>query len=186
MPSPIVHLSVGAITYFILRKKGALDFCPGWKSRMACLGGCLFAALLPDIDTLPGFATGNLGKYHNQATHSLIAAPVAAILAWVLFRLAGFARVRAVTLLVFASYLIHLALDYVTHGRGLKLFWPWLDERFMSPVLIFFGLKWSDGLISSRHWITAFNEISVVVCSLGIGWLLVKWMNLRTSRGGAA
>ena len=39
------------------------------------------------------------------------------------------------------------------------LFWPLSSHRFSSPLLLFYGVRWSDGLFSIHHLSTVLNEL---------------------------
>ncbi len=163
MASPIVHLAAGYLGYRLLSRLGYTRELASRTGRCCLLGTCLFAAMLPDIDSVVGILAGDLGKYHNQFTHSLFFGSVVTFVAGMALWICRYNRPWHAALFVLASYWVHLGLDWFTHGRGVKLFWPFLEDRFLSPVIIFFGVKWSDGLLSSRHWITAANEVGVIL-----------------------
>ena len=55
-----------------------------------------------------------------------------------------------------------LFMDYFTIGRGVMLAWPLSSERFAPPFHLFYGLRWSHGLISELHWITLLSELFFV------------------------
>jgi hypothetical protein len=49
-------------------------------------------------------------------------------------------------------------MDFFTVSRGVMLFWPLTDQRFVSPVKLFTGLHWSQGVWSVHHLYTIFSE----------------------------
>ncbi len=155
MPSPIAHVAVGALvaknTQHHIAEKNRV-----WRWWIVCL----FFSMAPDLDAVAGILMGDLGAYHNQATHSLLVGFLfcAASLP-VVYRFVpdfGMAKLFGWLLLLYG---LHLGMDAVTHGRGLKLLWPWSEERFISPVVLFYGFRWSEGLISPKHVITAVSEL---------------------------
>jgi membrane-bound metal-dependent hydrolase YbcI (DUF457 family) len=108
-----------------------------------------------------GFLAGDFGKYHNNATHSLIVGLLAALLTSALaaaFRSISF---RKIFLIAFFSYSAHILLDFLTIGRGVMAFWPLTDERFLFPWPIIYGVRWSDGLLSIRHIWTIISEVAM-------------------------
>jgi inner membrane protein len=132
----------------------------------------LAASLLPDLDAIPGVLSGDFSRFHNNETHSLVTGlfvslVFASILATKL-RI-GFAVPFFVVLL---SYEMHVILDFFTRGRGVMLLWPFSSERFSSPVTLFAGVRWSEGLFSIHHLWTLANELVFVLI---ITLLLYLW-----------
>jgi inner membrane protein len=159
MPSPIAHTTVGYIIYKIYKPRITFQrferFMPlPWLFVLATS-----LSLLPDLDSAAGILFNDFGRYHNNGTHSLFVGFAIAVV------IAGFARWRWRTsfiywfLLIFLCYQFHIILDFFTVGRGLMLFWPVSSERFASPIYLFYGLHWSDGLFSIRHLWTLLNEL---------------------------
>jgi hypothetical protein len=160
MPSPIAHLAAGAALWGIWdqwRPATARPVSPA--RRVLELGGFLGASMLPDLDAVAGVLTGDLYNFHNQEMHSFAAGLVAALLFAVLL---GRKYPRHFSPPVFwitlVSYWLHLLMDAVTYGRGLRLFWPFRTERIPPPVEVFGGLRWSEGLWYRGHWITVGEE----------------------------
>ena len=159
MPSPIGHLAVG---YALSRTASPYfpELTTRWK-RLLFLGVVLFISMAPDLDALVGMLRDDLGRYHNQFSHSLSMGLVAALAAGSAGRICfgrGFARWRGLGLI---AYSLHVVMDAVTLGRGVRLFWPVTSERFQSPLLLFYGLHWSNGLVSWQHLVTLANEIPI-------------------------
>jgi inner membrane protein len=137
-------------------------------------------SILPDLDSVAGFLFGDLGAYHNQFSHSLFSGLAAALLAAGIARLAGSTRSAAWFWIALASYELHVLMDFFTLGRGVRLFWPLTDQRFRSPVPLFYGLRWSEGWISPYHLITIATE----TLSVGILWLLCARIRRRRRHAG--
>lgn len=174
MPSPIVHLAAGVL---IARRLTRLP--NGRHNRRAIWASALFFSMAPDLDAIPGLLTGNLSAYHNEATHSLFFGMAFCLIAAPGVRLFldgwSFSRVYVFVLL---CYLFHLALDLLTRGPGLKLFWPLTDERYSLPVTLFYGVRHSEGLLTAHHLITLANELLVV----GVLVLVIRRASLPGSR----
>jgi membrane-bound metal-dependent hydrolase YbcI (DUF457 family) len=159
VPSPIAHAAIGYAICEIAhrsrpRARGAGLATPRWQ-LVAAVG----LSLLPDVDSFLGLLTGNLGRYHNNLTHSiLVGLAVAAIVG-----LVALLRDRRLGVYWFAlalsCYGAHLLADVLTIGRGIMWLWPWSAERLLSPVPLFYGLHWSDGLWSVRHVWTLLTEL---------------------------
>ena len=111
---------------------GAIGLCWGWVAGWVeelspmLIAGCLFCALLPDIDTTSSivgrlfypFAKHIEGEYgHRTITHSLIAIITVCVICVSLFDFLAF----GVWLLV--GYVSHIVLDMVV-GDGVPLFYP--------------------------------------------------------------
>lgn len=63
------------------------------------------------------------------------------------------------------------------------LFWPLSLERFESPVKIFYGVRWSEGVMSPIHFNTIINEV-VFVLLVGIIFLIVEKRRTITNNKG--
>lgn len=154
MPSPLAHVVVGAL---VAHASGPSD-----SSRVPFqrwVAACLFFSMAPDLDALPGILLGDLGGWHNSFSHSVpfavlfCAATVGLAARWI-----GVVRKGRVFAVALGCYLGHILMDWMTQGRGVMLAWPLTPERFSSPISLFTGLQWSEGLISVRHLDTLANE----------------------------
>ncbi|MCA1809682.1 MAG: metal-dependent hydrolase [Kiritimatiellia bacterium] len=177
MPSPLAHIAVGC----------AIGDSAGRRSPhyWRILAISVFFAMLPDIDAIPGILFRNIGKYHNQFTHSIFFGLAICLLATPLVRLLlpEHSPKRIFGLLAACSG-SHLLLDFFTHGgTGRLLFWPFHTSRFRAPLTIFNGLRWSAGLISPAHLATLANE-SVFVLALYLIIYLIREHNSREQGGG--
>lgn len=120
----------------------------------------LFWALVPDLDAIPGLLADDLGRFHNNFTHSFAAALVFStlpgmILSWIT-RHSFITWYTALCL----SYASHILLDFVTYSeRGLLLLWPFVVRRYESGLTLFYGVRWSEGLISYHHLMTLASEL---------------------------
>jgi membrane-bound metal-dependent hydrolase YbcI (DUF457 family) len=174
MPSPISHIAAGVFIYRSLpahvRQKGIRKFL----RVPILLIVILIASLLPDVDAVLGILSGNMGAYHNQASHSLFTGLVVALVLGFILRWWLGAKFLASFGLIFASYAVHLFLDMLTMGRGIMLLWPFSSERFLSPVLLFYGLRWSHGLWSITHLWTFVSEIAFWGAVFGVVYLYQK------------
>lgn len=125
--------------------------------------------MAPDLDAVYGILAGSLYRYHNQGTHSLfvmflvcaLSAPI--VSSWI----KGISPTKMTGILLLC-YGLHLLLDFLTTGRGLKLLWPFSETRFISPIRLFYGLHWSEGILSVRHLTTLANEVLFVVVLAGL------------------
>lgn len=175
MPSPIAHIAVGAIIGVAVSNKSQ-DKRLMWAAPAVCI---LFS-IMPDFDLLAGFLMRDIGTYHNQFTHSPGFGLMACLVLTPVMRkfLPGL-RVGQVFALIALCYGLHIVMDFMTYGRGLKLLWPFSEDRFRSPVLLFYGVRWSDGLFTAKHFITLANEtVFVGFC------LLAVWLRRKACRGG--
>jgi membrane-bound metal-dependent hydrolase YbcI (DUF457 family) len=127
------------------------------------------------VDAFAGLLAGDLGHFHNQWTHSLFVGLLAALaVALAFWRGRGpfpWANWGLLTL----AYGLHSLMDAATlHGRGVMLFWPFSPERFHTPVRLFSGVQWSDGVWASAHLWTLFTEalFAAVILLLTRGWLV--------------
>ncbi|HMP89141.1 MAG TPA: metal-dependent hydrolase [Kiritimatiellia bacterium] len=155
MPSPLAHIAVGVIIGATASRN-----IPEKKARWTVVGVCVLFSMAPDFDLIAGFLLRDIGAYHNQFTHSPAFGIAACLLLTPLIKwlLPGYTLSRTFGLL-FLCYGLHIFMDFLTYGRGLKLLWPISEERFRPPVLLFYGVRWSDGLFTAKHFITLANEL---------------------------
>lgn len=167
MPSPIVHLAAGSL----IAGRFACTSTDR-QNQMIIWAAALFFSIAPDLDAIPGLFTGNVSAYHNQATHSIFFGIAFCLLAAFGIRriLDGWQHFRIV-FFVCACYALHLAMDLLTLGPGLKLLWPFSDERYTSPLILFYGVRHSAGFFSFHHIITLVTEMGTVAAFLMISRL---------------
>jgi len=160
MPSPFAHITMGYVIYRVFRKRlpeisGVhLWMLPGLFLITAIL------SILPDSDAILGVLAGDLNRFHNNGTHSLIVGLVVAFLAAVIVHRKYCLSLWIWFTVILISYEMHIVLDFFTIGRGVMLFWPFSHQRYSSPILLFFGLHYSDGLFSVRHLWTLATEMA--------------------------
>jgi membrane-bound metal-dependent hydrolase YbcI (DUF457 family) len=134
-------------------------------------------SLLPDVDSIAGFLLGDFGRYHNNGSHSLFAGLVVALVIGGLVWLRKRSEFGYWFTLVLLCYHFHLVLDFITFGRGVMLFWPLSTARFVSPAKLFYGLHWSDGVVSIKHVWTLLNESGFAVLII----LAIRFLEHRIS-----
>ena len=152
MPSPIAHIAAG----YIAGRKIKLNI---WI--------CVLFSILPDFDFLPGILLKDPAEWHGAFSHSLIGLFIFGfVVYWItfLFNHANTAlKFSFFSMLIYAS---HVIMDFFTYGRGIMLLWP-LHKRFVSPLSLFIGLRWSDHSASIYHLWTICNEgLFVIAISL--------------------
>ncbi|WP_088242460.1 metal-dependent hydrolase [Calothrix rhizosoleniae] len=154
MPSPIAHSVSGYILGKILpleQRKVSIHKTFYWQIY------AVFVAIFADFDFIPQLITGE--KYHRGLTHSLsFTLGFSAILALIVSYLWK-SSYKQIFLRTFLFYISHLCLDFFSEGRGIKLFLPFIDSFFRSPVIIFPGFHYSMGLWSYSHILTLTFEL---------------------------
>ena len=80
MCSPLGHALAGAVIYYGCQRAGM----PVPSIASACM-----AAILPDLDFIPGLLVGNANKYHRGFTHSLAGVMIAALILTGVRKVAG-------------------------------------------------------------------------------------------------
>ncbi len=152
--------------------------------------GIIFA-MLPDVDVI-GFPMGiDYGHSwgHRGATHSLLFAAVAALLAVALIRPQ---RYVIAGLFLFVAMASHGFLDMLTNGGlGAALFWPWDETRHFAPatpiavspigISNFISARGMKVLQSEAIWIWT-PLMVLVVTVLG----LKQWRKLWLRQNGKA
>jgi inner membrane protein len=118
-----------------------------------------FLSLLPDLDALFGVLLGSFARRHNNISHSVTFGVLAGVIAGLIARVTdrhAFFRWFSIS---FVSYSLHLLLDYWSTRRGLLLLWPLSGRRFVAPVKLFYGFRWSEKLVSRHHVRTVVTEL---------------------------
>jgi len=125
MPLPVAHGLVGAGVVALSHPR------PTSRHYLPLLAGAFFANC-PDLDFILVWALSS-GAWHRAFTHSLSFAVLTSMSALILWGRAQAGRVPAYGL----AFMSHGLLDYMTtkEGGGVKLLWPFSDERM--------GLRWS-------------------------------------------
>lgn len=159
MPSPIAHSVAGYAIYQLFRKR----IRPRTSGRIGPFPWLLFVtvgfSMLPDVDAAVGVLSGDFGRFHNNLTHSAFVAAVVALASAAFGSLKGLGRFADWFWLTLLCYGMHILMDAATLGKGVMVFWPITDERFMTPVPVFYGFHWSDGWLNRRHWWTVTTEL---------------------------
>ena len=168
MPSPIAHLGAGYAMYRYYRRKLPQESERFRKSALPALF-VMGLSLLPDLDIVPAIIYRDLHTYHNNFSHSLFLGIPAAVLIAAIFCRICHSDFWLWFLVCLISYDLHILMDLLTAERGVMLFWPLSQNRFVSPVRIFYGLKWGLGWFSLSHLWTMLTEsvfVSVLVLIL--------------------
>jgi membrane-bound metal-dependent hydrolase YbcI (DUF457 family) len=137
------------------------------------LGVTLGASLIPDVDLLFRLVDGR--NHHNNETHSIGFALLAAVTAAAVLRLIRWKRPLVLALAVGAAWGSHVLLDLLnldTHPPiGLMALWPLSEGHYKSPVLLFLDIGRTLDWTAVRH-----NSVSAAwECVLLVPLLLVAW-----------
>jgi inner membrane protein len=116
-------------------------------------------SMLPDMDVIPAIIFKNMRAYHNNFSHSLLLGALVALLVAGIFHQIYRSSFRLWFLICLTSYDLHVIMDALTTERGVMLFWPLTQNRFTSPIRIFYGLQWGLGWSSIWHLWTIFTEM---------------------------
>jgi membrane-bound metal-dependent hydrolase YbcI (DUF457 family) len=166
MPSPIAHLGLGYAIYRYYQPRLPQDQRHFWKIPLQ-VALVIGLSLIPDLDVIPAILFKNMHAYHNNFSHSLILAiPVALLLAGIFYRIYR-SDFWLWFLIGLVSYDLHVIMDALTADRGVMMFWPLTQNRFASPIKLFFGLRWGLGWFSLWHLWTIFTESLFVVVIIG-------------------
>ena len=166
MPSPIAHSVAG---YLLAKSLPASRFSDDRIHRWSLyIFYASFIAVVADFDFAAQILTGE--EYHRGMTHSILfalgfsAIAAAVVQVWKKF---SYAKIFTLTLIFYSS---HLLLDFFSYGRGIKLFLPFVDGFFRSPIIIFPGLHYSRGLIHISHLLPIGFELLLSLLGIGLVW----------------
>lgn len=139
-------------------------------------------SLLPDLDVIPGILLRQIDYFHNNLSHSLFFGLIVAFsvgcLVW-LMQKTGFAYWFLLTLLCYET---HVMMDFFTVGRGVMILWPFSFERYEPALMLFYGLRRSEGLISIHHLWTLVTESGFALLVYGVVNSLYKDTRLSSVR----
>ena len=173
MPSPIFHSATG---YFLSKFLPSKWIPNSDKPRRFGLHVVypVFVAIAADFDFIPQIITGE--RMHRGITHSLIFTlgfSVIVALIGTRFWKTSYHKLLTFTLILYSS---HLILDFISEGRGIKFFLPFLDQFFKSPFILFPGIHLSDGLLHPINFVTVFYEL---LLSAVLYKLLTTWQQYK-------
>ncbi len=189
MATPIGHALAGYAVYRVRGRRN--DHTGGWFLL------CILLAMAPDLDFLPGLLVGLPVLYHQGISHSLAFALAVSCIVTMLCRswLQGHFLGNWMTL--FAAYTSHLLIDLLGPDRrppfGIPLFWPVLDEHYLSSFQLLLGAShakstltgtsgWLAGILQFRNVVAILTEIAVIAPVV----LLVQFLTRRRSRPAQA
>lgn len=134
-------------------------------------------SLLPDLDIIAAIIFRDMQNYHNNFSHSLLLGiPFAVLIATILCQLYR-SNFWLWFLICLISYDLHIVMDTLTAERGVMMFWPLSQNRFVSPIRIFYGLKWGLGWVSISHLWTILTESVFVLVLVSVANHLDKRKN---------
>jgi membrane-bound metal-dependent hydrolase YbcI (DUF457 family) len=178
MPSPVAHGLAGLIVHALVSRDEAERRDP-WR-----IGVTVGAALLPDVDLLFQFIDGR--NHHDNETHSLGFALLAAVTGAAVFRLLRWKRPLLLALAVGLAWGSHLVLDYLnvdTHPPiGLLALWPFSHAYFKSPVPIFLDIG------RTLTWSTIWHDVvaAALECVILVPLLWAAWRRRSRHPGGSS
>lgn len=144
MPSPVAHIAGGIATFFVYEK--GLRQSHNKTTRNIIALGCLFLAIWPDLDFIPGIFTHDINKYHHGITHSLAGSLLLSSLVVLVTRLMVNEMDKyKVWGCYFMASLSHPLFDYfsvdTTFPYGIPLLWPINDTYYISSVSLFYPIE---------------------------------------------
>jgi inner membrane protein len=164
------HAAAGYLAYEIARPEG--------QHRPALLAAAVALASAPDLDFLPGLLVGQPGAYHRGVTHTVGAAVLAAVVAFVLARRYLHARPGAVATWVGGVWASHLLLDLISADvvapHGGRFLWPLSEEFYIAPVtllpeIVIDGsgtVAFFASLVGSDTWLAWASDVAVLALAL--------------------
>jgi inner membrane protein len=134
----------------------------------------IVVSLLPDIDSFAGILRGDFARFHNNITHSILVGILVAFVLAIFTRWIVKSGFWSWFTIGFLGYSLHVVMDYFTFGgRGVLLFWPISMQRFEAPVILFYGVRWSENLLNPVHISTLITEM-IFVLLVGMVFLILE------------
>jgi inner membrane protein len=163
MPLPFAHSAAGLAGYLAFRNK---DLNSAKNEELYLFGACLFLANLPDLDFLPGFIMGSIGKYHHGLSHSLAVSFSLAIFFYfcLIKYLKAISRIRILACCM-VSALSHPIFDYFSKDTslpyGVPLFWPFQANHYISAIPLFTDVQRNQDSIGNFFSSLLFNPNNI-------------------------
>ena len=188
MSTPIGH-GLAGYAFALIAKK------PVERTHLLESALCVFMAIAPDLDIIPGLLVDRAIYFHRGLSHSIgLAFIISALIAliWRFFR----PNPLRIFFLCFAAYSSHLVMDFFGQdGRapfGIQILWPFSSDFFIAPNPIFLGVRHTSsvdasglelirGLLDPANLRSLLIEILVVLPALVAGWI---WQLKNSRRGG--
>jgi len=157
MPSPFAHTAAGYLIFRYFKRQ-----LPDGRVHILTIPFQLILlaslSLLPDLDALPGILAVDMGRFHNNASHSLVVGVFIALVISAVASRVYKSPLKVWFVVALITYELHVIMDFFTGERGVMLLWPFTAARFSSPVKLFVGLQWGKGWFSIWHLWTLFTE----------------------------
>ena len=171
MPSPLAHSVSGYIlAKFLPVKHPKISRAGKWSMQSLYP---VFVAIVADFDFIPQIITGE--SYHRGLTHSLFFALVFSVIISSVVSYLGKYSYQQILLFTALIYSSHLFLDFFTAGgKGIQVFWPFIDRFFQSPISIFPAVHHSRGFWHYSHLIPIGFELAYSVL---LFWGFSLWQN---------
>lgn len=179
MPSPIAHGATSYLIYRAFAPKLAEENGPNPWSRRRVLIFVLALTFLPDIDIIPGLLFGDLRGFHNNIANSLFVGISVAFVVGLVLKIVGRQAYRIWFAVALLSYWLHVFMDFLSADRGVMMLWPFTSSRFVTPAKLFYGLHYSEGLLSVHHLWTIVSELAFSVLIIGIAWAVGRKKSTR-------
>lgn len=180
MPSPIGHSIISLGIYYFSKTKINKIFLE-WKNLIFVL----IAGNLPDIDFIPGLLKGELNKYHETYTHTLVFAVIVSFFVWVVLFFFKYKKAYKIAFFSFVLIYAHIIFDIFNFDSrppiGVMLFWPFTEQYFYlkMPLIYPFDRQNLENLFSKDGLFALFTEILVSVPILVLGIVSVKKKKLK-------
>ena len=186
MPSPVGHsligLAIGA-GYLLPRAPVRELVRTAWSMRWPLVGAVALANA-PDLDYLPGIASGDINAYHHFYTHTVGWVVLLSAAVWIVWRHRKPDIGWRSFAFVFTLLASHLVADWFTaDGRlpyGIMALWPFSDNFTMAPLPLFMRLhkrEWSEFL--QWHNFVAVGWEALLCLPVAVGVLLLKVQKQR-------
>lgn len=189
MATPFGHALAGYAVFSTAENRGLKKF------QLMFL--CVFSAVAPDLDILPGILVGKPVLFHGSITHSIgfgVLLSLALAGGYYLLQRKAFLPVFGLCLMAFVT---HLMLDYVGRdGRppyGIPIFWPLSNQHFLSPIPLLLGARHVSSTSASiiefiQGVFHYYNLLAIGLEVLIIGpfiWL-GKWYSRKSTQGSVS
>jgi len=127
-------------------------------NRPLFLSLCLFLAVAPDLDFIPGIIQGKPALYHQGISHSLIFALTSGFLISMVINLKKTKLIIPSGWILSFAYASHLLLDMFGPDKrppyGIPLFWPISGETYQAPFQILLGVSHAHSTsVGTHEWI---------------------------------
>ncbi|NOZ09686.1 MAG: metal-dependent hydrolase [Gammaproteobacteria bacterium] len=170
MATPVAHSLTATVVFLLIERR-----MPSWREGLLWL--YVAAANLSDFDFLPGLLSGDMERFHRDASHSFVFAAICGVLVYSIARWRRADKPLRTGGLAAGLVGSHVVIDWLTRDpsppMGVPALWPITEAHYTAPWHLFLNVE-RHGLDSLDVWLHnllgATLEFGVLLPLLLLAW----------------